>query len=79
MHGDTPIDKIKEEDIEGLTKGLANLQKHIDNLSKFGQTIVVAFNRFPTDTDREIELVRKYCSDRGIRFTINEALNGKLN
>ena len=73
MHGDTPIDKIKEEDIEGLTKGLANLQKHIDNLSKFGQTIVVAFNRFPTDTDREIELVRKYCSDRGIRFAINEA------
>ena len=73
MHGDTPIDKIKEEDIEGLTKGLANLQKHIDNLSKFGQTIVVAFNRFPTDTDREIELVRKYCSDRGILFAINEA------
>ncbi len=73
MHGGTPVNKIKQEDIAGLKKGLENLQKHIDNLSDFGQTIVVAFNKFPTDTEQEIEIVRAYCQSKGIRFAVNEA------
>lgn len=73
MHGGVPVDKIKEENIEGITKGLENLQKHFDNLQGFGQTIVVAFNRFPTDTEQEIECIREYCRAKGVRFAVNEA------
>lgn len=72
MHGGTPVENIKQEDMEGLSKGLENLQKHFDNLHQFGQTVVVAFNRFPTDTEREIEFVRSYCRKQGVRFALNE-------
>ena len=73
MHGGTPIEKIKEEDLNGLTKGFENLQKHLDNLAAFGQTVVVAFNQFPTDTKAEIEATRAYCEKHGIRFAVNKA------
>ncbi len=73
MHGGTPIEKIKEEDLNGLTKGFENLQKHLDNLAAFGQTVVVAFNQFPTDTEAEIEATRAYCEKRGVRFAVNRA------
>ncbi len=72
MHGGTPAENIKQEDIDGLVKGLDNLQKHFDNLNKFGQTVVVAFNRFPTDTEQEIDIVRSYCQKQGVRFALNE-------
>lgn len=72
MHGGTPAENIKQEDIEGLTKGLDNLQKHLDNLNKFGQTVLVAFNRFPSDTEKEIDIVRSYCQKQGVRFALNE-------
>lgn len=72
MHGGTSLENIKNEDIEGLTKGLENLQKHLDNLKQFGQTVVVAFNRFPTDTQREIDIVRDYCQQQGVRFALNQ-------
>ncbi len=72
MHGGTPEAKIKEEDIEGLKNGLENLDRHIENMHTFGQTVIVAFNRFPTDTEQEIEIVRQFCSKKGIRFAVNE-------
>lgn len=73
MHGGVPIDKIKEENIEGLRKGFANLDKHIQNIQSFGQNVVVAFNRFATDTEQEIELVKKHCADINIGFSLNES------
>lgn len=73
MHGNVPVDKIKEPDAEGLKKGLANLDRHIQNLKKFGQSIVVAFNHFATDEDSEIEMVRQHCKDLGVGFAINDA------
>ncbi len=73
MHGGTPENKIKEPDMEGLKKGLANLDKHLDNLSEFGQSIVVAFNKYSYDTPEEIELVRELCERRNIGFAVNEA------
>lgn len=72
MHGGTPIDKIKEADNEGLRKGLANLEKHLTNLAVFGQSVVVAFNRFPTDTEEEIKIVRDFCEKAGARFALSE-------
>lgn len=75
MHGGVPVEDIKKENIEGLQKGLANLEKHICNMQSFGQTVVVAFNRFATDTDAEMDLVGQYCSDMGVGFAINSAFS----
>lgn len=55
------LDRLKEPDMEGLKEGLRNLDKHVHNLRQFGQSVVVAYNRFACDTDEEIELVRQHC------------------
>ena len=73
MHGGVAKDAIKEENHEGLTKGLANLDKHINNLQVFGQTVVVAFNRYANDTDAEIDIVRQHCKELSIGFAVNNA------
>ena len=73
MHGGVSLDKIKEPNMEGLYKGLANLEKHLRNLQSFGQTVVVAFNRYANDSDEEIEFVRSHCKSIGIGFAVNNA------
>lgn len=73
MHGGVELDKIKEPNHEGLFKGLANLDKHIANLQSFGQTVVVAFNKYANDTDDEIEMVRRHCEEIGVGFAVNNA------
>ncbi len=73
MHGGTPEKSIREPDKEGLRKGLENLERHLDNLSKFGQSVVVAFNKYAFDTPAEIELIRTFCDERGVPFAVNEA------
>ena len=73
MHGGVPVERIKEPDSEGLTRGLANLDRHVRNLQGFGQTVVVCFNRYATDTDEEIELCRTHCEEMGVGFAVNNA------
>ncbi|MBR5892123.1 MAG: formate--tetrahydrofolate ligase [Bacteroidaceae bacterium] len=74
MHGGVALDKIKEPDTEGLKKGLANLDRHVENLRSFGQTVIVVFNRFATDTDEEMALLRAHCEQTlGAPFVINNA------
>ena len=73
MHGGTPENKIKEPDMEGLKKGLANLEKHLDNLAAFGQSVVVGFNKFAFDTEEEIAVVRDFCESKGVGFAVNVA------
>ncbi|HTN68823.1 MAG TPA: formate--tetrahydrofolate ligase [Dysgonamonadaceae bacterium] len=73
MHGGTPEKLIKEEDIAGLTKGLDNLKKHLENLAAFGQTVLVAFNKYATDTQEEIGIVRDFCKKQNVYFAVNEA------
>ncbi len=74
MHGGVALDKIKEPDAEGLRKGLENLDKHISNLQSFGQTVIVAFNRYAGDTDREIDMVRDHCQQTlKVGFALNNA------
>lgn len=73
MHGGVELDKIKEPNIDGLREGLKNLDKHIKNLQSFGQTVVVAFNRFATDTNEEIEVLKNYCNAIGVDCAINNA------
>lgn len=73
MHGGVSVDAIKEPNMEGLKEGLKNLDKHIENLQSFGQTVVVAFNRYANDTDEELDFVRQHCAEKGIGFAINNA------
>ena len=72
MHGEVPLEKIKEPSLEGVRKGFANLDRHIRNLQGFGQTVMVCFNRYASDTPEEIELVRKHCEEAGVAFAVND-------
>lgn len=73
MHGGVSVDAIKEPNAEGLKEGLKNLDRHIENLQRFGQTVVVCFNRFATDTDEEINYCREHCVELGVGFAVNNA------
>ena len=73
MHGGVAVEDIKKPNIEGLAKGIENLDKHIQNIQSFGQTVVIAFNRFANDSDEELELVRRHCEEIGVGFAINNA------
>lgn len=74
MHGGVALDQIKEPNLDGLRTGLANLDRHVENLRKFGQTVVVVFNRFATDTDEEMALLRDHCENTlNTPFVINNA------
>ena len=63
---------LATENVEALKKGAVNLEAHIDNLGKFGLPVVVAINRFGTDTDAELDYVRKICEDKGAEFALSE-------
>ena len=73
MHGGVPETEIKLPNPEGVRAGLANLDKHIENIRKFGQSVLVCFNRFAQDTSEEIELVRSHCAEIGVPFALNNA------
>ena len=73
MHGGVGLPKIKEPNVEGLRSGLDNLDKHISCLREFGQTVIVAFNRFASDTDEEIDLLKAHCEEIGVGFAVNNA------
>ena len=74
MHGGVKADALKEPDTEALKRGFGNIDQHIRNLQSFGQTVVVAFNRYASDTDEEVELVRLHCEkELGVGFAINNA------
>jgi formate--tetrahydrofolate ligase len=74
MHGGVEYSKIKEENAEGIKAGLWNLDKHVANLKKFNQTVVVAFNKYGGDTDEEIDIVRQHCEKNlHVGFAVNNA------
>ena len=73
MHGGTALENIHQPDAEGVKKGFANLDKHIRNLQSFGQTVVVCFNKYASDTEEEINLVKEHCAQMGVPFALNNA------
>lgn len=73
MHGGVAVEDIKKPNSEGLMKGLANLDKHILNMQSFGQTVIVAFNRYAGDVPEEIEIVKNHCEQLGVGFAENDA------
>ena len=72
-HGGTPKEKIQEEDMQSLAKGMENVFRHIDNLkNKFGVNVIVALNKFDSDTKKELEYVQKILQEKGIESSLVE-------
>lgn len=71
-NGGQQKDELKNENLEALARGICNLEAHIDNLSKFGLPVVVAINRFESDTDAELKFVKKTCATRGAEVAYSE-------
>ena len=71
-NGGVPKDQLSEENLEALKAGIVNLEKHIENLQKFGVPVVVTLNSFVTDSDAENAFVKKFCEDRGCEFALSE-------
>ena len=63
---------LQAENVEALKKGIVNLQTHIENMHKYGLPVVVAINRFHTDTDAEIEVIKNFCKDMGVEVSLAE-------
>ena len=70
MHGGVEKEDLKKENLEALKKGLPNLERHINNVKKFGLELIVAINHFITDTDKEVKLIQEYCSKLGIKVNL---------
>ncbi len=71
-NGGVPKAELNTENLEALKKGIVNLEKHIENLQKFGVPIVVTLNSFITDTDAEVAFVRSFCEERGCEFALSQ-------
>ena len=72
-HGGVEKDKIQEENIEGIERGIDNVYRHIDNLkNKFGVNVIVALNRYVQDTEKEIEFLQEKLSEKGVELSLVE-------
>ncbi len=71
-NGGVAKDALSEENLDALKKGIVNLEKHIENLQKFGVPVVVTLNSFITDTEEETAFVRDFCEKRGCAFALSE-------
>ena len=72
-HGGIEKDKIQQENIEGITNGIGNLYKHIENIKeKFGLNVIVALNKYKTDTEKEINYIKNCLEEKGIELSIVE-------
>ena len=71
-NGGVPKAELAKENTDALKDGIVNLGKHIENMQKYGLPVIVAINRFMTDTDAEIEIIEQYCRDMGVDFSMCE-------
>lgn len=71
-HGGAKKDELGNENIDALARGFENLEKHIENVNKFGVPAVVAINRFPTDTEAELDFLMKKCKESGAEAVLSE-------
>ncbi len=74
-NGKMKIDQLKNENLKALNDGIKNLGAHIDNMKKFGIPVIVAINKFDSDTTSEINLVEDYCREKGVDFALSEAFS----
>ncbi len=73
MHGNIPYEMLKEENVDAVQSGLVNLKQHIQIIKTYGVPLVVALNRFVSDTRAEIECVKSFCESENVAFEINES------
>ncbi len=71
-NGGVPKAELTTENVEALKKGIVNLKTHIENIHKFGVPVVVAINRFHTDTDAEIKVIKDFCAEMGVEVSLAE-------
>lgn len=71
-NGGVPKDRLSEENLDALKKGIVNLEKHIENIQKYQVPVVVTLNSFLTDTAAEYEYIRSFCEERGCEFALSE-------
>lgn len=71
-NGGVPKTELAEENLEALKKGIVNLEKHIENVQKYGVPVVVTLNKFITDTDAELQFVKEFCENRNCEFALSE-------
>lgn len=74
-NGGIAKEDLDKENMEALAKGIQNLEKHIENIAKFGVPVVVALNRFPSDTEEELNLVRERCKKLGVEASLSEVFS----
>ena len=72
MHGGMDKKELANENLEALRKGITNLEKHIENIAKYGLPAIVAINAFPTDTKAELDLLEEICSSKGVKVALSE-------
>ena len=72
MHGGVALEDLKGENVEALAKGVVNLEKHLENIKKFGLGYVVAINRFHSDTEAEIEFLQNWAKENGHEISLTE-------
>ncbi len=72
MHGGVAKNDLKTPNVEAVKKGLVNLEKHIENVKKFGVPVVVAINIFAQDTEEELEAVREHCAKHGVNVALSD-------
>ena len=72
MHGGMDKKELANENLEALRKGIANLEKHIENITKYGLPAIVAINAFPTDTKTELDLLEEICNAKGVKVALSE-------
>ncbi|MCB2307783.1 formate--tetrahydrofolate ligase [Clostridium estertheticum] len=71
-HGGVKKDKLNEPNVEALSKGIGNLEKQIENIEKYGVQVIVAINKFVTDTEKEIECIKEFCVKKGVKVDLTE-------
>ena len=71
-NGGVPKEDLSKENLEALSRGIVNLEKHIESIKEYGLPVIVTLNRFDSDTDKELETVRSFCEERDCNFALSE-------
>jgi formate--tetrahydrofolate ligase len=73
LHGGVPVSELTEENIEALSRGIENLEKHVETIRKYHVPVIVSINRFDSDTMAELQWLQKWCFDHNVEVALNEA------
>ncbi len=71
-NGGVPKDQLKDENLDALKKGIVNLEKHIENMQKYGVPVVVTLNSFVTDSENEYQFIKNFCEEKGCEFALSQ-------